>query len=273
KRSTNGDVKTSAHQPRNAGVIFATTPPPCAGGSPTTQPSDEGGGNPVGHVQDLWFKTAINPDTGRPTRVKTGLHANGQRYRDRSTDPDGRERRKSFPDRHKRQAEDFLGEIENDKRRGSYLDPIAGRILFRTYAESWLASHAIEESSRETVGIRLRKHVFPRFGQRPLASITPADIRSWDRELAHHIQQFPPIAITLPWRSRTGEPVTAKLILYTVARTVVLRPVFNRWAWKPALRKAGASAQTRVDGFHALRHFYASTLLDAGESIVALAEY
>ncbi|MDQ4104027.1 MAG: tyrosine-type recombinase/integrase, partial [Actinomycetota bacterium] len=28
-----------------------------------------------------------------------------------------------------------------------------------------------------------------------------------------------------------------------------------------------------TDGFHALRHFYASTLLDAGESIVALAEY
>ncbi|WP_328612842.1 tyrosine-type recombinase/integrase [Amycolatopsis sp. NBC_00355] len=29
----------------------------------------------------------------------------------------------------------------------------------------------------------------------------------------------------------------------------------------------------RVDGFHALRHFYASTLLDAGESITALAEH
>ena len=30
---------------------------------------------------------------------------------------------------------------------------------------------------------------------------------------------------------------------------------------------------SRVTGMHALRHFYASALLDAGESIKALAEY
>jgi integrase len=29
----------------------------------------------------------------------------------------------------------------------------------------------------------------------------------------------------------------------------------------------------RSDGFHALRHFYASVLLDAGESVKALSEY
>lgn len=29
----------------------------------------------------------------------------------------------------------------------------------------------------------------------------------------------------------------------------------------------------RADGFHALRHFYASTLLDSGESIRAVADY
>lgn len=29
----------------------------------------------------------------------------------------------------------------------------------------------------------------------------------------------------------------------------------------------------RADGFHALRHFYASVLLDGGESIKALSEY
>lgn len=43
--------------------------------------------------------------------------------------------------------------------------------------------------------------------------------------------------------------------------------------WKPALRAAGVAAPTRQDGFHALRHFSASVLLDAGESIKALSEY
>jgi len=42
--------------------------------------------------------------------------------------------------------------------------------------------------------------------------------------------------------------------------------------WKPALLTAGL-LPTRENAMHALRHFYASVLLDAGESIRALAEY
>ena len=42
--------------------------------------------------------------------------------------------------------------------------------------------------------------------------------------------------------------------------------------WKPALRKAGMPV-TRANGTHALRHFYASALLDGGESIRAVSEY
>ncbi|HEX3614512.1 MAG TPA: tyrosine-type recombinase/integrase [Sporichthyaceae bacterium] len=42
--------------------------------------------------------------------------------------------------------------------------------------------------------------------------------------------------------------------------------------WKPALEAAGIEP-TRANGMHALRHFYASTLLDAGESIKAVSEH
>jgi integrase len=42
--------------------------------------------------------------------------------------------------------------------------------------------------------------------------------------------------------------------------------------WKPALREAGVQV-TRANGTHALRHFYASALLDGGESIRAVSEY
>ena len=60
------------------------------------------------------------------------------------------------------------------------------------------------------------------------------------------------------------------------------RNYFNTFLWKPALvaagiieaRSAGARYEASRDhGMHALRHFYASVLLDAGESIKALAEY
>jgi integrase len=50
------------------------------------------------------------------------------------------------------------------------------------------------------------------------------------------------------------------------------RTYFNARIWKPALKKAGIP-QTRANGMHALRHYFASVLLDAGESVRALADY
>lgn len=58
----------------------------------------------------------------------------------------------------------------------------------------------------------------------------------------------------------------------TRERRPVNRQYFNRHVWKPALEAAGV-APTRSNGMHALRHYYASVLLDAGESVRALAEY
>jgi site-specific recombinase XerD len=46
----------------------------------------------------------------------------------------------------------------------------------------------------------------------------------------------------------------------------------NHYVWKPALERAGVET-TRENGMHALRHHYASVLLDAGESIKAVSEF
>ncbi len=51
-----------------------------------------------------------------------------------------------------------------------------------------------------------------------------------------------------------------------------MRTYYNPHIWKKALCAAGVDP-TRENGMHALRHFYASVLLDAGESIRALAGY
>jgi integrase len=88
-----------------------------------------------------------------------------------------------------------------------------------------------------------------------------------------HIVKFPPITITLPWQHPGGDPVSATIIVYSRDHTAAWRPVYNQWTWAPALAKANVARTKRVDGFHALRHFYASTLLDAGETITALADY
>lgn len=87
-----------------------------------------------------------------------------------------------------------------------------------------------------------------------------------------HIGHVPPVSVTLPWNVPNGQPVTANLILYGKSKVALDRHYFNEIAWHVALDRAGI-IRTRAHGMHALRHFYASVLLDAGESIKALAKY
>jgi integrase len=97
-----------------------------------------------------------------------------------------------------------------------------------------------------------------------------------------HLKVWEPVEITLPWKKPDGPPVTHRLIFTGPTGVVVRRENFNVGAWKPALVSAGViparqrgerHASAREHGMHALRHFYASVLLDAGESIKAVSEY
>jgi integrase len=90
--------------------------------------------------------------------------------------------------------------------------------------------------------------------------------------LAAHLQAFPVVKVTLPWRELQARTETAGLVVTTRERTALARTYFNRHVWKPALDAAGVPA-TRSNGMHALRHTYASVLLEDGVSIKALAEY
>ncbi|WBB73414.1 site-specific integrase [Micromonospora sp. WMMD1128] len=362
----------------------------------------------MGHVEDRWYKT-LRHEGGRKERVKTQLFGKGLRYRVRYIGPDGKERKKSFPDRAKREADAFLVSTETDKLRGSYVDPVAGRMTFAEYAERWLRTRSVDESTRETTEFRVRKHLLPFFGSRQLAAIKPGHIREWnaamvgklapatravvfahlqtilaaavdderiaknpcsatsvnpprpagrrvvpwrydqisairmglapryramvdlgagcglrqgeilglsiddidfdagwvqvsrqvkivrcrlvfglpknDRDrrvplpdsvgqaLRQHIADRYPVTLTLPWEHPASEErVTARLLFTTTYRNAINRCRFNETTWRPAVVRAGITP-TRATGMHALRHFYASSLLDAGESIKAVASY
>ncbi|GAB3126479.1 hypothetical protein GCM10027160_50110 [Streptomyces calidiresistens] len=100
--------------------------------------------------------------------------------------------------------------------------------------------------------------------------------------LAEHLTAFPPVEITLPWARPDGPPVTKLLYFTGFEGGALRRNDFNAHVWKPALAAAGVIPvpgpgerykESREDGMHALRHFYASVLLDAGESIKAVSAY
>lgn len=362
----------------------------------------------AGHIQDRWYKTLDGPD-GKPVKVKTDRHGTGLRYRARYIGPDGTEKSKSFPDRKKREADQWLAQVEADLSRGQYVDPQAGRITVRQHAERWLASLTMDPGTYVGTEQRIRLHVLPYLGSRTLGSLRPMHIREWLRTLTDgglspayqrvifanlstvltaavddrlipenpcrsssvrapradarrivpwsreqvlavrsalpeqyrlmvdlaggcgmrqgevlglaiddvdsidglvhvvrqvklirnrpvfappkggrertvplpdsvaraleaHVTRHPPMSVTLPWRALDGPPVTASLLFQGGAGHEVNRNAFNRSAWRPALTAAGMPGG-RANGMHALRHFYASVLLDAGESVKALSEY
>jgi integrase len=362
----------------------------------------------VAHIEDRWYKTLRLPGGG-VQRVKNERFGQGNRYRVRYVGPDGRERSKSYPDRAKREAEAFLVTVESDKLRGAYVDPSAGRMTFREFAEGWLRTRVMDESTRETTEYRVRKHLLPYFGSRPLAAIKPGQISEWDRSMvgklsastrsvifAHlrsilsaavdderivrnpcsarsvkqprpverlvvpwtldqvisvragvleryramvdvggggglrqgevfglaeddldldggwlhvvrqvkrvrsrlvfglpkndrarsvplpasvglrlraHMKEWPPTSVTLPWEDPFSDKlVTVRLVFATARGGAVNRSNFDRQVWGRAVVGAGIEPG-RANGMHALRHFYASTLLDAGESIKALSTY
>jgi integrase len=364
----------------------------------------------MGHIQDRWYKKVVDPDTKSVSRLKTGLHGKGMRYKVRYLDPDGRELSKMYPDRQLSAAKAFLHDIESAKQQGTYLHPNAGKITFQTYAEEWLTGQAFKPATRRVVPSRLKNQAYPFLGPIELGSITPTTIRNWIRwmtdralapsyrhvcfvhvsailsaavddkkiatnpcqarsvtrpqrgqpkivpwtdtrvkavwlalpprvtitvalgaggglrqgemfglsvedidreamlirvlrqvqpvgnslvfclpkggktrevplsdgvlrELEAYLEMFPPVPVTLPWEEPDGAPTTATLIMTDETGGAWWRRRFNREYWQPALARAGVSHPTRVDGTHALRHYYASALLDGGENIKALSEY
>jgi hypothetical protein len=101
--------------------------------------------------------------------------------------------------------------------------------------------------------------------------------------LKAHMKEFPPVAVTLPWAKPDGEPKTFRLLFVDQKKRAYNRSVFNMGDGKRALAAAGVIPPRErgarylqaapEDGMHALRHAYASVLLDAGESIKAFSEY
>ncbi|MFJ8080769.1 tyrosine-type recombinase/integrase [Streptomyces sp. NPDC096205] len=101
--------------------------------------------------------------------------------------------------------------------------------------------------------------------------------------LKEYMESYPPVAVTLPWLRLDGPRVTRQVLFTRLdGKGAVRRTDFNDREWKPALVAAGVISQpqpgeryqaAREHGMHALRHFYASVLLDAGENIKALSHY
>ncbi len=114
------------------------------------------------------------------TRGSIHREANGK-WRARYRTPEDRSRSKTF-DR-KIDADRFLTSVEHSKLTGGYVDPSAGKVTFKTYAERWRRNQPHRRGREAQVETNLRLHVYPRIGHRSIASIRQTEIQSLVRAM------------------------------------------------------------------------------------------
>ena len=110
---------------------------------------------------------------------------NGQ-WRARYRAPDGKWHARHFA--RKIDGQKWLNEQTAGIVTGTYVDPRAGKMTFREYAEQWRSSQVHRPSTQNYIERQLRRHAYPVLGDRPMSSIKPSDIQAWVKRLTEHLQ-------------------------------------------------------------------------------------
>lgn len=100
------------------------------------------------------------------------------RYRARWREfPGGPQKTKHF--NRKGDAERFVDGVRGDLARGVYIDPDAGRTLFKDYAEEWRSGQMHRASTASQTETYLRLHAYPILGHRPIGAVRRSEIQAW----------------------------------------------------------------------------------------------
>jgi integrase len=112
---------------------------------------------------------------GRVRKLPSG------RYQARYRGPDDLDRPAPDTFRTKREADDWLADMQTELRQGDWRDPDAAKVPFQKYAEAWVVERPLAHSTAELYEILVRVHLVPTFGRLAIADVTPAAVRTWRR--------------------------------------------------------------------------------------------
>ncbi len=127
----------------------------------------------MAHIEDRWEKTV----DGR--RQRTTRFGQGNRWRARYLDPEGRERSRTFA--RKIDATRYLTEVESDKMHGAYVDPDAGNVTLEAYYGEWASRQLWESGTRRAMDLALRSSGL---GRIPLGKLRRSHVETWIKRMS-----------------------------------------------------------------------------------------
>jgi integrase len=102
--------------------------------------------------------------------------------------PDGTQYQRTF--RTKKEAESWEAQQRADRSRSQWVDPTAGRVVFKEYSWEWLRARPdLRPKTIELYASELRLHLVPTFGAMSLAEISLRDVRTWHAALTRSRSQ------------------------------------------------------------------------------------
>lgn len=133
---------------------------------------------------------------------------------------------------------------EVDVRRGDWIDPDGPRTLFRDWVRIWQADRRkVRENTAEATTARLKHHLLPEFGDRPIGRIRRARVQDWVDEIARQGAPRESIKSYLALLSTIlNAAVNEELILRNPCRGVTIPETANPGRAQVALEAAQAGA-------------------------------
>ena len=113
---------------------------------------------------------------GRVRKLPSG------QYQARYPGPDGTDRPAPQTFASKTDADVWLTMKEAEIRSGDWIDPDAGKVLFGSYADTWIREQVLKPRTEELYRGLLKNHLRPTFGHLVLGNIREGDIRRWRKE-------------------------------------------------------------------------------------------
>ena len=179
--------------------------------------------------------------------------------------PDNRERTSSF--RTKVEGEGWVADQVSAMRRGDWIDPAAGRVLFGDFARSWQAGQVHRASTAVLVDSHFRNHVFPTFAARPIASVRPSEVQAWVRGLADTLSPGS-VRVTVQQTSAVFKAaVLDRLIAFNPCEGVKLPAAAKRQVSPLETEQVLALIDAMPDRYRALGALGAAAGLRQGEAV------